>query len=96
MPAPVCVKCLKFMRPQKNGVTVEERMPVTNVGQPEESQWAPYKLWEADLWWCKTCEFQIIVGWAKKPFAEHHDDNYHEYVCKIEGAGERIYRINDC
>ncbi len=95
MPAPVCVSCLKFMKPRTNGIIVEERMP-THRPDPTQTDWGPYKLWEADLWQCPRCKQQIIMGWGRQAFAEHHEDDYSDKVNKIEAAGQKIYRINDC
>ncbi len=62
----VCVKCQRFMRIEKNGVTVEEQ---TEVGEP-------YKLWDADKYRCPACGFEVISGFGRGPIAEHYQPTY--------------------
>lgn len=66
MPKPICVKCGLFFKPKENGVMIEEGRPINN------GNWAPYKLWRADLYSCKGCGTEIVVGFAREPCAEHH------------------------
>lgn len=74
---PVCVACSTFMVPAKNGVLVEECM----------DDGAPYKLWRADLYECRTCGHEIITGWGARPIAEHYQDTYASWK-----QGEAVYR----
>lgn len=60
--------CGRFMRPEKNGVTVEELM----------EDGAPYRLWDADLWACPECGARIVSGFGREPLAEHYQPNYQE------------------
>lgn len=89
MPKPVCVKCGKFFRVKKNGVAIEEGMP---SGPVDDTLWEPYKLWNADLWECKTCGFQMVTGFAKQPISEHYRLDY-EWEKKLNPP---IVFVRDC
>lgn len=58
--------CGRFMTVKKNAVTVEEQL--------EDGD--PYKLWDADLYECPQCGWQVITGFAQLPLAEHYQDTY--------------------
>ena len=62
----VCVACNRFMRIEKNGVTVEELM----------DDGSPYKLWDADKYKCPSCGHEVISGFGRQPIAEHYQENY--------------------
>ena len=64
----VCVPCNRFMRIEKNGVTVEEQ---TEVGES-------YKLWDADLYRCPECGHEIVSGFGHVPLAEHYQPTYQQ------------------
>lgn len=70
----ICVKCEKEMRPEKNGVYIEEHM---NDG-------SPYKIWHADLWKCPVCGTELICGFAINPTAHHFEDHYSEEQKRVE------------
>lgn len=63
---PVCVACKVEMRPAKNDYCVEE--------MADES--TPYRLWFADKWACPSCNVEVVMGFAKEPWAEHFDPEY--------------------
>ena len=90
MPRPVCLPCMKFFRPLKNGVVIEEGRPIQNNGGPPV--WGPYKLWHADLWHCPSCQTQIVTGYATKPLAEHFEPTYASDPAHAESLG----RVDDC
>ena len=75
MVKPVCVTCRLFYRPKKNGTVFEEGMPGDN-GRLVENGWSSYKLWNGDLWECRQCGSQIIVGCGSRPMREQHHDDY--------------------
>lgn len=85
---PVCVNCKLFYRPEKNGTHFEEGRPVGSAA----ASWAPYKLWVGDLWKCKGCGAQIIVGVPLNSISEHYHLDYAEQVKKWRP----ILRVDDC
>jgi hypothetical protein len=64
--APICVPCQRFYRPEKNGYTFLEGMPIANAppGKEYAHAWKPYKLWRGDLWKCEGCGHLTIAGVA--------------------------------
>jgi len=87
MSKPVCMTCKLFYRAHKNGVWLTEMMP-PYMG---ETEWRPYKIWQADLWKCKGCGHEIIVGFGHNPVAIQHEEHFKNF---IERAKE--IQINDC
>lgn len=75
---PVCVKCGLFFKPKKNGVAWEEGKPVGPLhnGKPVNGTWDSYKIWLADLWECRGCDTEIIVGSGFTPVSEHYQPDY--------------------
>jgi hypothetical protein len=65
---PICVECKLFFKPKKNEVAFEEGFG--------DGTGKPYKLWLADLWECRGCGRQIIVGAGASPVAEHYQPDY--------------------
>ena len=93
---PICKPCQRFFRPKKNGFAFVERMPVVNGAKPgteEPEKWKPYKLWDGDLWECKGCGAEIIVGIASEPISEHYLDDFAETRASYPTAD---YIVNDC
>lgn len=82
---PVCVKCRRFYRCKKNETTWEEG------GLDKDGNRCGYRLWYGDLWECPGCGTEIIVGHARKPFAESHHQNYVERV----NAEKGLLRVSD-
>lgn len=90
MPKIVCMKCGMFFHPKKNGVVVEEGMP---VGDPVEGEkWVPYKLWSADLLECRVCGTEIVAGFGQQPFAEHFEKDYDQR----KAAEVPVVFVKDC
>lgn len=97
MPKPVCVKCQRFFRPKRNGIGVLENMPATNGAVPgfeAPEQWRPYKLWDADLYECKGCGAEIVVGFGHVPMAEHFQTE--RFAQFRDDKGSHIFTVNDC
>ena len=94
MPSPICVKCRLFFRPKKNGTVWEEMMPVNlnRTRDPIADSWVPYKLWESDLWECKGCGVEILVGHASRVFAEHFQPGY----AQAKQAHSPVLSVTDC
>ena len=55
---PVCVKCNREMKPERNG-----------VGCLDMTDFSPYAVWDSDLWKCPTCGYEILVGFGKDAIA---------------------------
>ena len=66
--------CGRFMRPKQNSVTVEELF----------EDGSPYKLWDADLYFCPSCGWEVITGFGKGPIAEHYEPTYAEQRKRLE------------
>lgn len=93
---PVCVKCHRFYRLKKSGVSVTEGMPVRNQVQPglaDPGSWVPYKVWHVDLWHCLGCGHEIFAGSGRVPVAVQHEDNFQK---TRERLGADRYQVNDC
>jgi hypothetical protein len=92
---PICVPCQRFYRPKKNGFKFIEGMPTENHAEPgtaEPQKWKPYKLWCGDLWECKGCGAEIVVGTGAHPIAEHYENRFADNVA---AHGARL-QVNDC
>lgn len=81
---PVCVKCNIELMPERNGVTV--------VDWYRENQ-EIYQLWDADLWKCRKCDMEIVVGFGGDPYARHDSTNCQEMVDNMIAQG--IHIINN-
>ena len=80
---PICVKCQKEYKVEKQGVTTE--LMTTFSSKP-----ASLELYDSDLWECPMCGHQIIGGFGQRPFAQHFEENYQE-VLKEVGKTYRCY-----
>ncbi len=71
----VCVKCEKEMRPEKNGIYIEE-----HIGYDD-----PYRIWHADLWKCLDCNAQVIVGFGLNPLAcDFETEKYDKFLKSVK------------
>jgi len=94
---PVCVKCQRFYRPKQNGTYFIEGMPngryeSSPPGLANPDAWSPYKLWVGDIWECKGCGHELIVGVPPNPIREHYHKDFKEEVARL-GA---VLQVNDC
>ena len=90
---PICVKCQRFFKIERNGVVFIESMPIGEKvppGTAEPHNWTPYKLWVGDLWHCPGCGAQTISGVGSQPIAEHFQDSFSEKAKRSE------FVVNDC
>jgi hypothetical protein len=55
--------------------------------------WKPYKVWVGDLWKCKGCGHEIIVGVGFCAVSEHYMDDFDEIR---QRTGAKGININDC
>lgn len=93
---PVCVPCQMFFRPKKTGFYFTEGMPIDTVepappGTEAPEKWEPYKLWVGDLWECRGCGTQIVVGVAGSPISEHYMEDFHDMQQRLNGQ----WQVND-
>ncbi len=87
----VCMTCKKLYRPKKNGIYIEEMMPIGN--EPDQT-WLPYKLWVGDLLECPQCGHQVVAGIPFLPVAEHYEESYKDIVARL---GEKVIaQVQDC
>ena len=63
----ICVKCQVELRPKKNGIDAVE---MGTAG--------PLTVTCADLWYCPSCGYELIIGFAKKPFSQHFEEGFKE------------------
>ncbi len=82
---PVCANCQLFFQVEKNGFYFEE-------GMPTESGYQSYKLWVGDLWKCRGCGAQIVVGVSQGSIAEHYHPDYSEKLQQFNPN----FRVDDC
>ncbi len=92
---PICVKCQRFYRAQRNGFYFIEGMPDKGAlpGTAEPEKWHPYKLWSGDLWACEGCGHELISGTGRAPVAEHYQTEFGALVTRL-GADQ--LQVNDC
>ena len=90
----VCMNCKKFYRPEKNGVLVEEQMPMGPRGQ---ETWVPYKLWMADLYKCPGCGHEAVGGFSLGgPIREHYHADYAAEKKALEESYGPAIIVADC
>lgn len=94
---PICVPCRRFYRPERNGTYFVEAKPTGNelapAGNEAPELWEPYKLWVGDLWKCRGCGHELIVGTGRQPVSQDYHSNFKEIIAKT-GGGD--ITINDC
>jgi len=93
---PICVPCQRFFRPKKNGFHFLEGMPIrmdAKPGKGERGKWRPYKLWVGDLWECRDCKAQIVVGVPLEHISEHYQD---EFLDEVHRRNATQLQVNDC
>lgn len=72
---PVCVKCKREMRPERNG-----------VGCLDMADFGACAVWDSDLWKCPSCGHEILVGFGKDAIARNHQA---EYFNRVRGDYEK-------
>jgi hypothetical protein len=94
---PICVKCQRFYRPKKNGTSFVEMKPrggsaLAPPGVEAPGTCEPYKLWMGDLWECRGCGHELIVGTGQLPISQ---DFHPDFQKQIKDWRAEI-KINDC
>jgi hypothetical protein len=64
--------------PKTNGVFVFEM-----AGNPRSIAWL-YRIWQADLWRCPNCGFEIVSGFGNNPLMEHFQDGFDEFADRVK------------
>ncbi len=82
MPKSICTNCQTEFKPYKNGIYVVEMF----LTPPQ-----PYKIWSADLWKCRGCENEIVVGFGNEPLAEHFEDEFDSFFEMIKKTDTVVY-----
>jgi len=54
------------MRPEHNGVGLLDMFRPSDHDEPQA-----YQIWDADLWKCPKCGYEIVTGFGQHPIAEH-------------------------
>jgi hypothetical protein len=54
------------MKPEKNGVPFVEGF----------GDGRPYQIWESDQWKCSGCGISVLIGFGRKPYSEHYQENF--------------------
>ncbi len=75
---PVCVKCKREMKPERNGIIL---MDVDVDGTDQEA-------WHADLWCCPVCGTEIVTGFGCNPVAHEWDGMIPRVKGQAIAAGE--------
>lgn len=80
---PVCATCKVDMKVEKTGVTFVEQ-----VRQGDDAR--PYKMWSVDMWTCRSCKAQVLVGFGKGPYAFHHEETFKEVLKHVQELGDVV------
>lgn len=65
---PICVKCECELRPDENGVGLLDMFNPSDKPDPQ-----PYQIWDADLYKCPKCGYEVVVGFGNNAVAHHFD-----------------------
>jgi len=79
---PVCKRCNCEMRPETNGVGLLDMFRPSDKPEPQ-----PYELWDADLWKCEKCGFEIVGGFGDGPISAHYEDDFEVCIKNYERQG---------
>lgn len=64
----------------------------TRVKPGPLDDWQPYKLWVGDLWRCRGCGAEIIVGVPHQPLSEHYKPDFAEALARFQPKRQ----VDDC
>lgn len=65
----VCANCKCEMYPKKNG-----------VGVLTFANGKPYELFHGDLWGCRECDVEVVLGIGLNPIAKHFQPDFFEIL----------------
>jgi len=74
MPLPVCVKCRREMRCEKNSFAV-----VDSAG-----------VWDGDEYACPGCGVEVVVGFGAHPYVQPHETGFNREIARVLLAGEGL------
>jgi hypothetical protein len=80
---PVCAKCGKIMSVKKNGQDV-----VINTEDSLGNEY-PYEVHIGDLWACKECGCEVVVGFGGQPIVRHDDVGFEDEAFKPDSIQVR-------
>ncbi len=69
---PVCAKCECELKPKENGIGLLDMFNPSDKSGPQ-----PYQLWDADLYKCPKCGYEIVIGFGDLPMVEHWEEDEH-------------------
>lgn len=72
---PVCKNCHCEFRPETNGVGVLDLYRPSDSDKPQ-----PYELFDADLWKCPSCGFEVVGGFGYGPVSAHYKDDFERHI----------------
>ena len=73
------------LRPEKNGVGLLDLF---------RGNTKPYQLWDADLWKCPGCGYEIVVGFGADPIAVHYEGDIGK-VCQEYRSKSRLIECRE-
>lgn len=80
---PICAKCGREMKCEKNGVVIEDLF----------SGGKSYKMTCGDLWKCPACGAEVIIS-SDKPFVEQYEKDYPKRSAKIRKECQ-VFKVSD-
>jgi hypothetical protein len=92
---PICVSCGTFFKPLKTGISVMEMMQKREgavAGKVGIEDWKPYKIWQADLYMCRSCGMEIVIGAGMRPIVEHYMPEFEQ---ELKHHPPEV-TVNDC
>lgn len=92
-----CNKCQRFFHIKRNGVLMEEGLPVGPAKRADNQamNWLPYKLFLADIYECPKCKTELVVS-ALRPVAEHFQAEYDQLKEQYKAMGALLPMVEDC
>lgn len=81
----ICNGCQIAYKPKKNGVVVIETATI-------DRQIKPYKVWQADLIECPSCNHQVISGFGNNPLRQDHSsDDFNDWLRDLIATAPAVY-----
>jgi len=67
------------LRPEKNG-----------FGVLDVARFGPYQLWDADLWKCPGCGFEVVLGFGCRPIIRHEDSGFEQMIARYRQGSKLV------
>ncbi|MHA2068809.1 MAG: hypothetical protein ACXABY_30985 [Candidatus Thorarchaeota archaeon] len=71
---PICEEDTVIVKSSEEGTNYYYCKVCKRPVDPERSL-RPYQIWDADLYQCPSCRFQIVVEYGNKAIAHHYDED---------------------